>query len=129
MPENEQHTDEPRSAVERLAADDRPTARPRRRGVPTTLQDHDRPDDPTMSTTPEQASAAGLYERLVDEIPEDELELARSVLELIRSRGRLGRLQARAIEGLEAADLLALRSALVHGRWALPAARDAERNA
>ncbi len=129
MPGNEQHADEPRGAFERLAADDRPAARSRRRGVLTTLQDHDQPDDPTTSATPSQASAAGLYERLVDQIPEDEIELAQNVLELIRSRGHLGRLQTHAVEGLEPADLLALRSALVHARWALPATRNTERNA
>ena len=128
MPGNEQHTDEPRGAIERLAAEDQPAAPSRHRNVLTTLQDQDRAEEPTTATTLEQASAAGLYERLVDQIPEDEIELARSVLELIRSRG-LGRLQARAVEGLEPADLLALRSALVHGRWALPATRNTERNA
>ena len=75
----------------------------------------------SAAPSPQPRSGGGLYERLVDEIPADDLELARRVLELIRARGRLGRLQAGAVEGLEPAELIALRNALAHGRWALPA--------
>jgi hypothetical protein len=120
-------SDEPRGTIERLTTTEQPAARSHRRGLLPELRDEDRAGEPIVPPPARPSSVAGLYERLVDEVPEDEIELARAVLELIRSRGHLGRLQARAVEQLEPPDLLALRSALTHARWALPAIREAGR--
>jgi hypothetical protein len=60
-----------------------------------------------------------LYRRLIDEVPADDLRMAEALLELLRQRRRLGRLKFNTVKGLSAADLVALRNALVHGRWAL----------
>jgi hypothetical protein len=60
-----------------------------------------------------------LYRRLIDDVAADDVRTAEAFLDLLRQRRRLGRLKFDKVKGLSAADLVALRNALVHGRWAL----------
>jgi hypothetical protein len=60
-----------------------------------------------------------LYRRLIDDVVADDLRTAEAFLDLLRQKRRLGRLKFDKIKHLSAADLVALRNALVHGRWAL----------
>jgi hypothetical protein len=60
-----------------------------------------------------------LYRRLIDDVVADDLRMAEAFLDLLRQKRRLGRLKFDKIKDLSAADLVALRNALVHGRWAL----------
>jgi hypothetical protein len=71
------------------------------------------PGDRAMTTK------EALYRRLIDDVPADDLRTAEALLELLRARRRLGRLKFDKLKGLSAADLVALRNALVHARWAL----------
>ncbi len=60
-----------------------------------------------------------LYRRLIDDVAADDVRRAEAFLDLLRQKRRLGRLKFDKIKDLSAADLVALRNALVHGRWAL----------
>jgi hypothetical protein len=60
-----------------------------------------------------------LYRRLIDDVAADDVRTAEAFLDLLRQKRRLGRLKFDKVKGLSAADLVALRNALVHGRWAL----------
>lgn len=118
-------SNKPTPAVERLSAAEQTAERPRRRGSPSAGPVPSHSSSSSVSLTPRPTtSTAKLYERLVDEISDDELDLAHGVLEHIRSHGNLGRLQAQAVKDLTPADLIALRKALVHGRWAFPMNED-----